>query len=70
MNPTPPREAAQEDAQALGFWRRVMCRLHLCAGVVEHERDKEGVWWVGLHCATCDKLLCPIKSQFQDKIKS
>lgn len=51
----------------LGFWRRLMCRFSLCGGHVDHERDAKGVWWVGLRCATCKKLLCPIHSQFQDK---
>ncbi len=47
------------------FWR-IMCRLHLCGGYVEHEKDEHGVWWCGLRCATCQKFLDPIESQHQD----
>jgi hypothetical protein len=49
-----------------GFWRRVMCRLSLCGGYVDHEKDAAGVWQCGLRCATCGKLKYPVKSRFQD----
>jgi len=45
--------------------RRVMCRLSLCAGHVDHETDANGVQWIGLRCATCGQLNAPIKSAYQ-----
>lgn len=47
--------------------RWIMCKLSLCGGFVDHETDAHGVNWVGLRCATCAKLHCPVKSHFQDK---
>jgi len=43
-----------------------MCRLSLCGGHVDHEKDAAGVWQCGLRCATCGKLKYPVKSRFQD----
>jgi hypothetical protein len=50
----------------LSVWRRLMCKFSLCGGHVDHTKDSDGVWWVGLRCATCGNLLCPVKSRFQD----
>lgn len=54
----------------LNFFRRICCRLLLCGGHVDHEQDADGGRWVGLRCATCKKLLSPIRSQFQDTAKA
>lgn len=51
----------------LGFWSRLMCRLGMCGGHVDHAKDGDGIWWVGLRCATCGTLKCPLKSKHQDK---
>lgn len=51
----------------LGFWRRLMCRVGLCGGYVDHARDAAGTWWLGLRCATCGTLNCPQKSAHQNK---
>lgn len=53
-----------------GVWlwekcRWVKCWTGMCGGTIEHERDKDGVWWVGLRCATCHKFHCPVKSRYQ-----
>ncbi len=58
--------AAGEWEVKLSLGRRIMCKLHLCGGYVEHEKDANGIWWIGLRCATCRKFLDPIKSNFQD----
>lgn len=49
------------------FLHRILCRLDLCSGNVEHERDLYGTWWVGIRCPTCHRLLRPIKSKYQEK---
>jgi len=50
----------------MNIFRKLMCKLSLCGGHIEHEKDKDGVWWIGLRCATCKKLRCPLKSHYQD----
>lgn len=51
----------------VGMLRRLQCRLGLCGGHIQHERDANGVWWVGLKCTATGKLHNPIKSAYQDK---
>lgn len=47
------------------MFQRLKCRLGLCAGHVEHQKDASGVWWVGLRC-TAGKFHDPIRSKTQD----
>lgn len=49
-----------------GLLHRIQCRLGLCGGYMEHERDKDGVWWIGLRCTSTGKLHNPVKSKHQD----
>jgi hypothetical protein len=51
------------------FWHRLMHKLGLTSGFVDHEKDADGIWWIGLRCAGCGKLMHPIKSNFQDEPK-
>jgi len=45
----------------------IQCRLGLCGGHIEHMRDENGVWWLGLRCTATGKLHDPIMSKYQDK---
>lgn len=48
--------------------QKILCKLSIgCAGHIEHEKDAQGIWWVGLRCWSCGKLCSPFKSTFQDK---
>lgn len=49
------------------WWHNLMHRIGWTAGYVDHERDANGVWWLGLRCPTCGRLMDPIKSHYQDK---
>jgi len=65
-----PLRDARDRARGRGevsIFRKLMCRLLLCGGHVDHEKDAQGIWWVGLRCATCRKLRYPIKSKHEDK---
>lgn len=47
--------------------KKLLCRFGLiCAGHIEHEKDGQGIWWIGLRCQMCGKLCHPIKSMHQD----
>lgn len=48
------------------FIRKLMCRIGLCAGYVDHQKIN-GVWMIGLRCIHCGKLHAPIQSRYQDK---
>ncbi len=48
------------------WWHRLMHKLCLTSGYVDHEKDADGVWWIGLRCGVCGKLMHPFKSKFQD----
>lgn len=53
----------------LSIWRRMICKFGMCGGFMDHAKDSAGVWWIGLRCATCGQLQCPLKSKNQpDKI--
>jgi hypothetical protein len=69
-----PKHPAPSDSTALirctgwlGLVRRIQCKLGLCGGHIEHERDKNGVWWLGLRCTATGKLHDPVKSKYQDE---
>lgn len=47
-------------------WHRFMHWLGLTAGYVDHERDANGIWWIGLRCPKCGKLMSPVRSHYQD----
>jgi hypothetical protein len=69
QNPTPagqPPVLALAHGSAPSFFRRLQCRLGLCGGHMEHERDANGVWWIGLRCTATGTLHGPIKSRHQD----
>lgn len=51
----------------VGLLRRLQCKLGLCGGHMEHERDENGTWWIGLRCTATGTLHGRIKSAHQDK---
>lgn len=48
---------------------RLLCHLCLCSGHMEHERDANGIWWVGLRCTSTGKLHDPVKSLHQESAR-
>lgn len=48
------------------LFRRLLCRIGLCAGWPDHEKDADGIWWFGLRCVHCGKLKCKKESMYQD----
>lgn len=41
--------------------------LGLTSGYIDRDRDASGVWWVGIRCPKCRKLMHRCKSNFQQK---
>ena len=54
----------------MSLLRKIMCRIGLCFGRIQHERDANGIWWLGLRCRHCGKLKDPIKSMYQESKRS
>lgn len=51
--------------------RRLLCKAGIaCAGRIGHEKDSNGIWWIGLRCVYCGKLCHPVRSAYQDKPKT
>lgn len=45
----------------------LLCRLGIiCAGHIGHQKDAQGIWWIGLRCVRCGKFCHPVKSKHQD----
>lgn len=51
----------------VGLLRRLQCKAGLCGGHVEHERDADGKWWIGLRCTATGTLHGRTLSRYQDK---
>lgn len=49
----------------MNMLRKIQCKLGLCGGHIEHVRDENGVWWIGLRCTATGTLHHPVKSAFQ-----
>lgn len=41
-------------------------KLGLTSGHMDHFKDSEGVWWIGLKCPKCGRFTDPIKSIHQE----
>ena len=67
MSDTPSAPLADgTDQPVVGLLRRLRCHLRLCSGHLEHMRDADGVWWLGMRCAA-GRFHDPIKSKYQDE---
>lgn len=64
-----PTYKEPEKLSAPSFWSRLQCRLSLCGGHMEHVRDANGKWWIGLRCTATGTLHSPILSRYQDAFK-
>lgn len=49
------------------WFDRLLCKLGLCSGHIEHYKDNNGIWWIAMKCVQIGTLHSPMKSNFQDK---
>ena len=47
----------------------ILCKAGLCYGHIEHIKDADGVWWLGMRCQNTGTFHSPIKSKFQDAVR-
>lgn len=50
----------------MNILHRLMHRLGLNGGYVDHEKDEQGIWWIGQRCGTCGEFERKDLSRHQD----